>query len=230
MILTLGAGALSAGAARFSQARAEATPPVVVMGFFVTSIGSGHGGDFGGIAGADRHCQALANAAGGGQRQWRAYLSTDGSDGRPAENARDRIGLGPWANARGQLIARNLEELHETARTLSQISLSERKDRNNIAAAYALDEHGNPLSPARRHAVLTGSRADGTAFAVGRGQTCRNWTSHAASDAVRLGHPDRTGGGQDPESWNSAETGSGCGETDLAAGGSDALLYCFARR
>jgi hypothetical protein len=226
---------VAAGTCTFSgSATAPATSayrPSPAMSFFVTSVGAGKGGDFGGLKGADRHCQQLAAKVGAGGREWRAYLSTRALGEQPAADARDRIGQGPWANAHGDLIARNVDELHETARTLWQVNLSGRRDRNNVASAYALDERGAPLGAARAHSVLTGSRADGTGYEVGRDLTCRNWTSNADGDVARQGNVDRSGPGQAPDSWNSAGNSAGCSAAALSPTGKDGgLLYCFARR
>jgi len=188
------------------------------MTFFITSVGSGKGADLGGLAGADRHCQSLAAAAGAGKRTWRAYLSTSAADGKPAVNARDRIGKGPWHNAEGRLIARNLTELHGT---------------NNINRTFALTEKGAKVngraeSP-NQHDVLTGSQPDGTAFAGSADTTCGNWTKSDAGSAV-VGHHDRWGLRDDAASisWNSSHGSKGCSQQALISTGGNGYFYCFA--
>jgi hypothetical protein len=197
------------------------------MTFFVTSVGLGKGADLGGLEGADAHCQALARAAGAGDRTWRAYLSTQATGGLTdpkAVHARDRIGTGPWHNAKGVLIARNVEELHSP--------------RNNVTKETALDERGNPV-PGRtekpnKHDILTGSRPDGTAFPPSPpfgDMTCGNWTKSGADGAAMVGHHDRAGPVDHPwaVSWNSAHpTRGGCGQEALRSTGGDGLFYCFA--
>ncbi len=188
------------------------------MGFFVTSVGSGKGADFGGLAGADRHCQSLAGAAGAGQRTWRAYLSASASGGTPAVNARDRIGQGPWRNAAGMVIARNVQELHGV---------------NNLTKQTALDENGRIVNgrgdTPNRHDILTGSKPDGTAFAGPDDTTCGNWTKSGAGSAI-LGHHDRLGLRDDEpsRSWNSSHPSRGCSDEALRSTGGAGLLYCFA--
>ena len=193
------------------------------MTFFVTSTGSGKGADFGGLAGADQHCQTLAQAAGAGNRTWRAYLSTQATDGQPAVNARDRIGAGPWQNAKGEVIARNVAELHS--------------DANKINKQTALSEKGEPIkgrgdSP-NEHDILTGSQADGTAFPPGEDRTCRNWTSSGEGTAM-VGHHDRMGLDDSPpaKSWNTSHPtrgqGGGCSLAALRSTGGAGLIYCFA--
>ena len=149
--------------------------------FFVTSTGIGNGGNLGGLAGADNHCQTLAQAAGAGAKTWRAYLSTQAADGKPAVNARDRIGKGPWQNAKGVVIAKDVAELHGANNLTKQTALSEKGDVIN----------GRGDTP-NRHDVLTGSQPDGTAFAAGDDRTCKNWTS-STQGAAMLGHSDRIG-------------------------------------
>ncbi len=184
------------------------------LGFFITGAGPGNGADLGGLAGADRYCKTLAEAAGAGERVWAAYLSADASGGQPAVNARDRIGTGPWYNAKGVLIARNVDELHSDAAKLGkETSLTENGEVVN----------GRGDSP-NRHDILTGSQLDGT---VVTDQTCDNWTSSDAGSAM-VGHHDRTGGGANPTSWNSAHGSRGCSQTGLQSTGGDGLFYCFA--
>jgi hypothetical protein len=190
------------------------------MTFFITSAGPGNGADLGGLEGADRHCQQLAEAAGAGGRTWRAYLSAQASGGAPAVNARDRIGEGPWQNAEGVVIAGDLEELH---------------DGNNLNKETALTERGELVngrgdSP-NRHDILTGSQPDGTAFAGGEDRTCGNWTLSGAEGAAMVGHHDRQGLRDDApsRSWNSSHPSrGGCGQEALRGTGGDGLFYCFA--
>ena len=191
--------------------------------FFVTSAGPGKGGDLGGIEGADRHCQTLAQAAGAGARTFHAYLSTQGIDGKPAVSARDRIGRGPWQNARGVVIAKDVAELHSAGNNLTkQTALTEKGEVNN----------GRGDTP-NRHDVLTGSQADGTAFAPAEDRTCKNWSSSTQGSAM-VGHSDRIGLRDDDasKSWNSSHPSrgpeGGCSQADLKSTGGDGLLYCFA--
>ena len=187
------------------------------LGFFVTSVGIGDGGNLGGLEGADAHCQALAGAAGAGNRTWRAYLSTQG-DG--AVNARDRIGAGPWANAEGLIIASSVENLHY--------------DNSNINWEHALDENGNQFASRidgdpdfTEHDVLTGSRIDGTAFPPGEDRTCNNWTSNGEGSAT-VGHADRYSFSTPGSPWNSSHGTPGCTQENLISTGGAGLLFCFA--
>lgn len=208
MILALGVGVPA-------QAQQSA------MSFFVTSAGPGKGGDLGGLEGADRQCQSLAQAAGAGSKTWRAYLSTQGAG---AVNARDRIGTGPWQNAKGTVIAKDLAELHGT---------------NNLSKQTVLTEKGATINGVgdtpNTHDILTGSQPDGTAFAAGEDRTCGNWTKSGAGAAM-LGHADRTGLQDNPpsHSWNSSHPsrgpGGGCAQDDLKSTGGAGLFYCFAVR
>ncbi len=191
------------------------------MSFFVTSVGKGDGANYGGIAGADAYCQSLATAAGRGMATWRAYLSTQGPG---AVNARDRIGTGPWANARGQVIAANAAELHGD--TLEQARLG-----NRVHKTTALNEKGGVVNGVgdmpNQHDILTGSTPDGRAFTDGMDHTCNNYTSNAdGMGSVMLGHHDRLGGGN--ASWNSVHGSRGCSQPNLVATGGAGLLYCFA--
>ncbi len=182
------------------------------MTFFVSSIGSGNGGHLGGVAGADKHCQALATKAGAGNRMWRAYLSTTGAG---AVNARDRIGSGPWHNAKGMLIASNVAELHT--------------DKANINNDTALDEQGRQINgqgAPNRHDILTGSTTDGRASEM----TCQNWTSNANQDSGLVGHHDRLTFGKPGSPWNSAHPSKGCSQENLVATGGAGLIYCFAAK
>lgn len=187
--------------------------------FFLTSAGPGRGADLGGLEGADRHCSTLAAAAGITGRTWRAYLSTVASDAGPGVNARDRIGTGPWYNARGQLIAENVADLHDPNNT-------------KWTKATVLNEKAEPVNgrgdTPNRHDVLTGSQLDGTAYPSGNDTTCRNWTSSATDGSARVGHHDKTGGGENPNSWNSAHASRGCSQENLRSTGGDGLFYCFA--
>lgn len=203
---------------------AENVPEVLEMGgaksvtsFFITSVGLGNGGDLGGLAGADAHCQALAQAEYAGDHTWRAYLSTIASDGQQAVNARDRIGNGPWYNAEGLLIAANIEELHGG---------DNRIDKNRAATERLNPVNGVGDTP-NRHDILTGSQADGSAVAGNEQQNCRNWTSSNIGSA-QVGHHDRMGQGESASSWNSAHASSGCSQQDLESTGGAGLFYCFA--
>jgi hypothetical protein len=190
--------------------------------FFVTSTPIGNGGNLGGLAGADNQCQTLAQAAGAGAKTWRAYLSTQAADGKPAINARDRIGKGPWKNSKGTVIAKDVAELHGANGLTKQTALSEKGEIIN----------GRGDTP-NRHDVLTGSQADGTAFAGADDRTCKNWTS-STQGAAMLGHIDRIGLRDDDasKSWNSSHPSrgpdGGCSQADLKTTGGDGLLYCFA--
>lgn len=185
------------------------------MSFFITSAGPGDGANLGGLKGADAHCQKLAAAAGAGSRTWRAYLSTSGA-GAAAINAKDRIGAGPWHNAKGVVIAQNVAELH---------------GENKLAKETQLTEKGEVVSgrgdTPNKHDILTGSQPDGTAFTDGADHTCNNWTSNAAGSA-QVGHHDRQGGGANPTSWNSSHASKGCSQENLRGTGGDGLFYCFA--
>lgn len=189
------------------------------MTFFVTSVGMGKGADLGGLAGADAHCQKLAEAAGAGGHTWRAYLSASARDGQPAVNARDRIGKGPWHNAKGELIASDVAQLHGD---------------NRLTKETGLDERGMPVKgrgdAPNMHDILTGSQADGTAFAGAEDRTCGNWTS-STSGAAMVGHHDRRGldDSAPARSWNSSHPSrGGCSIEALASSGGAGLLYCFA--
>jgi hypothetical protein len=182
-----------------------------VTRFFITSKGLGKGGDLGGLAGADAHCQMLAEAQGSGDHTWHAYLSTQATAATPAVNARDRIGGGPWYNADGDLIAQNLTQLHGAM--------------NKLAKDTAVTESAEEVS-VDQHAILTGSRPDGTAFPPGSDRTCANWTSSSAGSA-HVGYSDRAGEGENPESWNSSHGTNGCNEDALHSSGGAGLFYCF---
>ncbi len=189
------------------------------MSFFVTSVGSGKGADFGGLAGADKHCQTLASAAGAGNKTWHAYLSASASGSSPAVNARDRIGKGPWQNAKGVVIAKDVGELHGT---------------NNLTKQTALTEKGAVVngrgdSP-NQHDILTGTQPDGTAVAGSDDTTCGNWTKSATDGSAIVGHHDRTGLDTSPPalSWNSSHPTRGCSDDGLKSTGGAGYLYCFA--
>lgn len=187
------------------------------MNFFITSEGPGDGANLGGLDGADLHCETLAYAQGAGGLGWRAYLSAIDEDGAPVVHARDRIGAGPWHNYAGARIAGDVEELHS--------------DLANLTKESILTEKGEPVngrgdSP-NMHDILTGSNVDGTAFSADDYDNCENWTSNGGGSA-RVGHHDRTGGGQNPTSWNSAHSSRGCSQQDLQGTGGNGLFYCFA--
>ena len=200
------------------------------MTFFVTSIGVGRGADLGGLEGADRHCQSLAAAVGAGDRTWRAYLSTQASavNDPTAVHARDRVDAGPWYNAKGILIAQNVEDLHSA--------------NNRLSKETALNEHGAAVNghgdEPLMHDMLTGSRPDGTAFPPKPfpDMTCGNWTKDGTDGAAMVGHHDRIGpmGPAGPiqdawaKSWNSAHPSLGCSQAALRETGGEGLFYCFA--
>jgi hypothetical protein len=196
--------------------------PPQPMSFFVTSVGLGKGADLGGIAGADRHCQTLAAAAGGGSKTWHAYLSQPAGGGQPAVNARDRIGAGPWYNSKGARIAQNVGDLHGD-------TLEQARRGNNLTKVTALNEKGETVNGVgdtpNRHDMITGSQLDGTAFTDGQDHTCGNY-SKSGEGTVQLGHHDRTGGGS--TSWNSTHPSRGCSQENLVATGGAGLFYCFA--
>lgn len=192
--------------------------PQSKMSFFVTSVNPGKGGDFGGLAGADRYCQSLAAGVGAGGRTWRAYLSTIATPGSPAVNARDRIGNGPWVNAKGETVANNLDELHSV---------------NKISKQTALTEKGQMISgrgdAVNLHDMLTGSSPDGRAINDAKDTTCGNWTKSGDGSAI-VGHHDRMGLNESPpmKSWNSSHPTQGCSLEALQKTGGGGLLYCFA--
>jgi len=191
--------------------------------FFVTSAGPGKGADLGGLDGADKHCQSLAASVGAGAKTWHAYLSTQAADGKPAVNARDRIGKGPWQNSKGVVVAKDVADLHSAS--------------NNLTKQTALSEKGEVINgrgdTPNRHDALTGSQPDGTAFAAGEDRTCKNWTS-SSQGAAMVGHIDRIGLRDDDasKSWNSSHPSrgpdGGCSQADLKSTGGDGLLYSFA--
>lgn len=210
-------------AAPAAVAPAPAKAPQQPLSFFVTSTGVGNGANLGGLEGADAHCQKLAEAVGAGNKTWRAYLSTQAANGQPAVNARDRIGAGPWYNAKGQQVARDVFHLHGDVLESARLG-------NNLSRTTAVTEKGEPVKGAgdkpNEHDILTGSLPDGRAFADKADHTCSNYTSSAAEGSVQVGHFDRTGGGN--ISWNAAHGSRGCGQENLAKTGGAGLLYCFA--
>ena len=211
--LVLGGLVVAATVATLAQQQRPA------MSFFITSRGSGSGASLGGLEGADRHCSTLAEATGVTGRVWRAYLSATAESGKPAVNARDRIGTGPWYNQAGVMVARDLAHLHS--------------DTNNLGKSTSLTEQGAPVngrgdSP-NMHDILTGSGPDGMAVSDTLDTTCRNWTSGAEGGAW-VGHHDKVGGGLRPTSWNSAHRSRGCSQENLQASGGNGLFYCFAVR
>jgi hypothetical protein len=190
------------------------------MSFFITSVGSGKGADLGGLAGADTHCQSLAQAAGAGNKTWRAYLSTTADAQGRAVNARDRVGPGPWKNAKGVVIAQNVEDLHS--------------DNNKISKETGLSEKGEPIKARgetpNMHDILTGSQMDGRAFPGNLRLTCNNWTVSTPQGSAMLGHHDRQGTADTvyQRSWNAAHMSRGCSQPDLVTSGGNGLFYCFA--
>jgi hypothetical protein len=190
---------------------ANQPPPDTSMSFFVTSVGKGDGANLGGLAGADAHCQALAEAAGTTGKTWHAYLSTNGPGG---ENAKDRIGAGPWYNSNATLVARSVDHLHYSNVLLNKAnSLTETKGTVN-----GVGDQPN------QHDILTGSNPDGTASE----NTCNNWTANGEGAAAVVGHLDRVGGGPMAESWNAAHNSRGCSQELLQASGGNGYFYCFA--
>jgi len=209
-VLVVAAALALQGASLAAQAKPQP------LGFFITSVGSGNGANLGGLAGADAHCQKLASAVGAGNRTWRAYLSGT-ENGKPV-NARDRIGSGPWYNAKGVMIAQNVAELHGENKLTKETQLTEK--------GAVVNGRGDTPNT---HDMLTGSQLDGTAFTDGADHTCNNWTSNGAGSA-QLGHHDRQGGGTNPTSWNNAHPSKGCSQENLVATGGAGLFYCFAAK
>jgi hypothetical protein len=192
------------------------------MTFFVASVGIGNGGDLGGLAGADAHCQTLASAVGAGNHTWHGYLSTQAKNGQPAINARDRIGQGPWYNARGQAIAQGQADLHGDTLELARLG-------SNLFKQSALNENGQVVNGAgdtpNTHDLLTGSQPDGRSYTDKGDHTCNNWTSSGPGSA-QVGHSDRIGGGN--TSWNSSHATKGCSQAEFVSTGGAGLFYCFA--
>jgi hypothetical protein len=197
-----------------AQQRAESNS----MSFFVTSVGLGKGADLSGLSGADRHCQSLASAVGAGGRTWRAYLSTSAAGGAAAVNARDRIGRGPWQNAKGVVVARDVNELHGS---------------NNLNKQNSITEKGEGIpgvgDPVNMHDMLTGSSPDGRALPGDKDMTCGNWT-RSGEGAAMVGHLDRRGlqDNEPARSWNSSHPSRGCSQENLRSSGGAGLFYCFA--
>ena len=186
------------------------------LSFFITSAGSGNGANLGGLSGADAICQKLATSVGAGGKTWRAYLSTSATGGQTAVNARDRIGRGPWQNAKGVVVAQSVDDLHS--------------DNNKLGKEGSLTEKGATVNgrgdTPNTHDILTGSDLQGRALQGD--QTCSNWSSNGAG-AARVGHHDKQGGGENPNSWNSAHASSGCSQANLVGTGGAGLFYCFAQ-
>lgn len=234
ILLALSAAGLAAGVA-FAE---DAAKPDAKMSFFVTSAGSGNGGDLGGLAGADKHCQSLAAAVGAGKKTWRAYLSTTAMDGKAGVDAKDRIGKGPWYNFKGVQVAASVDDLHSA--------------NNKLAKETSLTEKGAPVNGVgdqpNQHDVLTGTGMDGKLQSpmpippppnapagtapspAPKNLTCNNWTSSQTGPDVRamLGHIDRKGGGANGPSWTSAHASRGCSQTELVQTGGAGFFYCFA--
>ncbi len=221
-VLPLGAAVAALALVAGCGAMRSSSPAGSPMGFFITSTNPGKGGDLGGLAGADRFCQSLAASAGAGSRTWRAYLSTAAMNGQPAVNARDRIGSGPWANAKGVVVATSVADLHSAnAKVGKETSLTEKGE---VVSGF-----GDPVN---RHDILTGSRPDGTVAVPepGKDTTCGNWTRSEGGSAI-VGHHDHKGTNPDPvanASWNSSHGTRGCSIDQLKMSGSAGLLYCFA--
>jgi hypothetical protein len=213
---------LSLSGITWAQQAPASEKPKEPLSFFITSEGLGEGADLGGLAGADKHCQQLARAV-GSKKNWHAYLSTQTSNGQPTVNARDRIGKGPWYNAAGAAVAKDVADLHGD--TLDAARLG-----NNLSRRTALTEKNELVKSStdtpNQHDILTGSLPDGRAFTDGADHTCKNFTSSAADGSAQVGHFDRTGGGN--TSWNSAHASKGCGQENLVSTGGAGLFYCFA--
>ena len=214
--------ALFAVALISGPALAQRPPPQFPnMTFFITSTPGPDGANFGGLEGADKHCQALAAKAGAGGKTWRAYLSTQAANGKPAVNAKDRIGKGPWANAHGAVIAANVADLHDSYK-------------NRINVDTGLAENGKKIMSREfvinQHDILTGTRADGTAFPPGKDMTCGNWTNGGDNGSAFVGHHDRMGLRDDAPSraWNASHPSRGCSNAQLKRSGGNGLIYCFA--
>lgn len=215
--------ALVLAVAPMAKAQQPQLPRSPSMTFFVTSFGLGKGADLGGLEGADRYCQQLAERHGAGAKTWRAYLSTQAAESKPAVNARDRIGTGPWQNFKGEIVAQSVDDLHS--------------DNNKLGMNTSLSERGQMIPGVgfapNRHDVLTGSTPEGRAFPPNEDRTCHNWTS-STQGAAMVGHSDRKGLRDDAasRSWNSSHLSrgseGGCSQSDLRGTGGDGLFYCFA--
>lgn len=223
-LLGAGVAVTVVGAAYVAVAQPPATAPAPApMTFFVTSVGSGDGANLGGLAGADAHCQKLAAAVGRGDATWRAYLSTQGAN---AVNARDRIGSGPWHNARGQLVGASVAAIHGD-------TLEQARGGVILGKNFSLTEKGEIVTGVgdqpNKHDMLTGTQPDGRAFPEGQDRTCSNWTSGAeGKGSAMVGHHDKQGGGGG--SWNSQHGSRGCSQANLVSTGGAGLFYCFAVR
>ena len=218
---TIALSALAMSLVWCSAANAQRKPPQFPdMTFFITSKSGPEGANFGGIEGADKHCQTLATTAGAGKKTWRAYLSTQAAGGKPAINARDRIGTGPWVNSAGVQVAASVDELHSSA---SKISVEMGRSENGRWIP-------SRLFVVNQHDILTGSTADGRAFPPGKDMTCGNWTKGGDEGSAMVGHHDRMGLRDDApsKSWNSAHPSRGCSAPKLISSGGAGLLYCFA--
>ena len=187
------------------------------MSFFITSAGPGDGANLGGLAGADKLCQSRAASAGAGRKTWHAYLSAAAAGSQQAVNAKDRIGRGPWYNAKGVMVAKDVADLHS--------------DNNALGKDNSLNEKGEKVNgrgdTPNTHDILTGSLPDGMLAVDTLDTTCSNWTSNAATGSAMVGHHDKQGGGVRPTSWNSAHPSRGCGQANLVATGGNGLFYCF---
>lgn len=214
---------IAASLATFASVCAAQTPAQTApqsaqqMTFFITSKGLGSGAALGGLKGADAHCQALATAVGAGTRTWHAYLSEQGVGGAAGVNARDRIGRGPWQNAKGVVVAKSVDDLHGPDNKLS-------KENSLTETGEVVNGRGDTPNT---HDILTGSQLNGTAFPSGDDKTCKNWSSSAEGSA-QVGHHDRQGGGDNPTSWNSAHGSKGCSQANLVGTGGAGRFYCFA--
>jgi hypothetical protein len=217
IITALSVAALAAAGAGHGNAQ-TAQSGQKTLSFFITSVGTGNGANLGGLDGADGHCQKLAASIGQGSKTWRAYLSAAAAGQQKAVNARDRIGTGPWFNAKGVKVAENVADLHS--------------DNNKLSKENSLTEKGETVNgrgdTPNKHDILTGSQLDGTAFTDGGDHTCGNWT-RSADGSAQVGHHDRQGGGINPTSWNNAHGSRGCSQENLRGSGGDGLFYCFAQ-
>jgi hypothetical protein len=205
-------------ATAFLTTTTPATPtPQQDMSFFITSVGSGNGAALGGLEGADKHCATLAEAAGVRGKTWHAYLSQQALDGKSAVHARDRIGKGPWQNAKGVVVATSVDDLHSDSNKLSK---------ENSITEKGMVVNGRGDTP-NTHDILTGSTLDGRVSTDAGDSTCKNWTS-SGEGAALVGHHDRQGGGVNPTSWVFAHPSRGCSQENLKASGGAGLFYCFA--
>jgi len=222
MNVRFSASMASAAILAMALAGCATSTPQSGASFFVTSQGGGKGADFGGLAGADAHCQALAAAAGLGNKSWRAYLSTSAAGSTPAVNAKDRIGTGPWRNVKGVIVATSVDELHADNNLTKQTSLTEK--------GAVVNGRGDTPN---KHDVLTGTQPNGTAFPGTDDKTCGNWTKSGDGSAI-VGHIDRDGLPTDPvavrTSWNSSHATKGCSDQALVSTGGAGLIYCFAAK